>query len=383
MKRIAGLWVASMMLAASVLVGGQAEAATAKIIPAQGKALENQYIVVLKDGANPRSVAAVAGVQPRHIYESALNGFAAALNQGQLAALQHNPNVDYIEQDSEVSIQTTQTVGTGQWGLDRIDQRALPLSGTYTYNTTASNVTAYVIDTGITMHTNFGGRAAVAYDAIGGNGIDCNGHGTFMAGIIGSATWGVAKGVKLRGVRVLNCSGSGAYADVIEGIDWVRANAIKPAVANITLGGGANTSVDTAVNNLANSGVFVAVVAGSSNANACNYSPARAANAYTVSASDRTDTKASFTNYGSCVDSYSPGVSITSTWYTSTTATNTISGTSVATSHVTGVAALYLSTNPAASTATVTNWLNTNATAGVIKSNPTGTPNRLVYKSTL
>ncbi|HEX6291563.1 MAG TPA: S8 family peptidase [Herpetosiphonaceae bacterium] len=383
MKRIAGLLVASMMLAASMAVGGQAEAATAKIIPAKERGIENQYIVVLKEGANPRSVAAVAGVQPKHVYESALNGFAAALNQGQLAALQHNPSVDYIEQDGEVSINTTQTVGAGQWGLDRIDQRYLPLSGTYTYNTTASTVSAYVIDTGITLHSDFGNRATVAYDAIGGNGIDCNGHGTFMAGVIGSATWGVAKGVKLRGVRVLNCSGSGSWSSVIAGIDWVRANAVKPAVANITAGGSANASVDFAVNNLANSGVFVGVIAGSNNSDACNFSPARAANAYAVAASDRTDTRHSASNFGSCVDIYSPGINITSTWYTSPTATMTLSGTSAAASHVTGVAALYVSTNPAASAATVTNWLNTNATVAVIQNNPPGTPNRLVYKSTL
>jgi subtilisin family serine protease len=382
MKRFVGLFMSGLMLSASVLVGSQAEAAPAKLIPAREQGIANQYIVVLKDGANARSVAAGAGVQPKHVYDAVLNGFAAELNAGQLNALQHNPNVDYIEQDSDVSINTTQTVGPGQWGLDRIDQRYLPLNGQYNFNTTASNVTAYVIDTGIQVsHPEFGGRAAVAYDAIGGNGIDCNGHGTYLAGIIGSANYGIAKQARLRSVRVLNCQGSGTYADVIEGIDWVRAYATKPAVANIALGGSANASVDTAVNNLANSGVFVAVSAGSSNADACNYSPARAANAYTVSASDKTDTRASFTNYGPCVDSYAPGVSITSTWINSTT--NTISGTAVASAHAAGVAVLYLAYNPTASTATVTSWLNTNATTGVIISNPPGTVNRLVYKSTL
>jgi hypothetical protein len=373
--------MSGLLLTASVLVSGAAAAPT-KVIPAtNGKALKDQYIVVVKEGADARSIAAVAGVSPRYVYDAALNGFAATLSAGQLNALQHNSNVDYIEQDAEVSIMTTQSVGTGLWGLDRIDQRYLPLSGTYTYNGTASTVTAYVIDTGIqTSHSNFGGRAAVAYDALGGNGQDCNGHGTHLAGTIGSATYGVAKSVKLRSVRVLDCNGSGSWSAVIAGIDWVRVNAVKPAVANLAIGGSANTSVDTAVNNLASSGVFASVAAGGSNSNACNYSPARASGAYTVASSDSGDNKASFTNYGSCVKIYAPGVNVLSTWLNG--GTNTISG-STATAHVSGVAALYLATNPGASATTVGSWITNNATTNVIKNNPTGTPNRLLYKSTL
>jgi subtilisin family serine protease len=383
MKRVAGLLVSGLVLSASLLSGGAAAAAPAKLIPAADQAIANQYIVVLKDGANARSIAAVAGVSPKYVYEAALNGFAATLNAGQLNALQHNPNVAYIEQDAEVSINATQAVGTGLWGLDRIDQRALPLNGTYNYNSTASNVTAYVLDTGIyTAHTDFGGRAANVYDAFGGTGADCNGHGTHMAGKIGGATYGVAKGVRLRGVRVLDCNGSGSWSGIIAGMDWVRLNAVKPAVANLSIGGSANTSVDTAVNNLASSGVFVAVAAGGSNANACNYSPARASGAYTVASSDSADNKASFSNYGSCVKIYAPGVNVLSAWHTSTTATNTLSG-STATAHVAGVGALYLSTNTGASAATVGSWITNNATTNVIKNNPTGTPNRLLYKSTL
>ncbi|HEY0603067.1 MAG TPA: S8 family peptidase [Herpetosiphonaceae bacterium] len=378
--------MSGVVLTASMALNNPAAAAPAKLVPAQGKAIPNQYIVVLKDGPsiNAGSVAQSIGVSPKHTYESVLNGFAATLNAGQLKALQKHPNVAYIEQDSEVSIQTTQPVSGGQWGLDRIDQRNLPLNGAYNYNATAANVTAYIIDTGIyPSHTNFGGRAAVAYDALGGNGIDCNGHGTFLAGVIGSTTYGVAKNVRLRGVRVLNCQGSGAFADVIEGLDWVRLNAVKPAVVNLAVGGGLNTSYNTAINNLYNSGVFIAAVAGSSNANACNYSPASAAGAYAVAASTTTDAKASFTNYGSCVDIYAPGMNITSTWIGSTTATNTISGTASATAHVTGVAALVLSVNPGYTQSQVTSWLNTNATPNVISGNPAGTPNRLLYKSTL
>ena len=383
MKRLVGLFASGLMLAVSVSVGGSAEAAPAKLLPAtNGKALANQYIVVLKDGADARSIAAVAGVSPKYVYESALNGFAATLNTGQLTALQHHSGVDYIEQDAEVSINTTQAVSGGQWGLDRIDQRFLPLNGAYNYTATASTVRVYLIDTGISPnHPEFGGRATVAYDAIGGNGIDCNGQATYMSGVIGGTTYGVAKQVRLRGVRVLDCMGSGSYAGVIAGVDWVTANAVKPAVANLTLGGGVNLALDAAVNNLANSGVFVAASAGSGNADACNFSPGRAANAYTVTASDKTDTRASFANYGSCVDMYAPGVSITTSALNNSY--STISGSSIATAHVAGVAALYLSANPTASTATVTSWLNSNATVSVIQNNPPNTQNRLLYKSTL
>jgi len=382
MKRFAGLFVSGLVLSASVLLSGPAAASEAKFIPAKEKGVANQYIVVLKEGANPRSIAAVAGVSPKYVYDAVLNGFAAELNAGQLNALQHNPNVDYIEQDAEVSATVTQSGAT--WGIDRIDQRNLPLSGTYTYNTTASNVTAYIIDTGIsTSHSDFGGRAINVYDSFGGTGNDCNGHGTHVAGTVGGSTYGVAKAVRLRGVRVLDCNGSGTWSGVIAGMDWVRLNATKPAVANMSLGGGANSSVDTAATNLANSGVVVAVAAGNSNANACNYSPARASGVLTVAASDRYDAKASFSNYGSCVELYAPGVSITSAWHTTTSATNTISGTSMASPHVAGVAALYLAYNPGSSTSTVNSWIINNATTGVISGNIIGTPNRLLNKRDL
>ena len=349
----------------------------APVVAARGNAIDGSYIVVLNEGADPRSVAAVAGVSPSHVYTAALNGFSAELNAGQLNALQHNPNVDYIEQDGVASIATTQSSAT--WGLDRIDQRSRPLSGTYTYTATASNVTAYIIDTGIQAnHPQFGTRAVASY-----GGSDCNGHGTHVAGTIGSTTYGVAKNVRLRGVKVLDCAGSGAYSTIIAGVDWVRANAVKPAVANMSLGGGANSALNTAVTNLHNSGVFVAVAAGNENQNACNVSPASAPSAVTVGSTTSSDARSSFSNWGSCVDIFAPGSNITSTWSTSTTATNTISGTSMASPHVAGVAALYLSGSPSASPSTITNWIITNSTANVITGNPTGTPNRLLYKSTL
>jgi subtilisin family serine protease len=343
--------------------------------------IAGEYIVVLKEGANPRSVAAIAGVEPVFVYDAAVNGFSASLNRGQLTALQHNPNVEYIEEDQVMSIEATQSNAT--WGLDRIDQRNRPLNGTYVYNTTATNVTAYIIDTGIRpTHAQFGTRARSVYNSAGGSADDCNGHGTHVAGTVGGTTHGVAKGVQIRGVKVLNCSGSGSNSGIIAGVDWVRANARKPAVANLSLGGGYSSATNTAVNNLANSGVYVAVASGNSNANACNYSPASAANVTSVNASNSSDQRASFSNYGSCTHLYAPGVSITSAWHSSNTATNTISGTSMASPHVAGLGALILASNPGASNSAVRNWIVSNATTSVISGNPSGTPNRLIFKST-
>ncbi|WP_420130001.1 S8 family serine peptidase [Longimicrobium sp.] len=344
---------------------------------AAARGIDGQYIVVLNEGADPRSVAAVAGVSPRHVYTASLVGFSAALNAGQLNALRHNPNVAWVEQDQEM--RATQTAVP--WNLDRIDQRNLPLNGVYNpIGTPGTGVHAYVIDTGIlATHAQFGGLASNVFDATGGNGTDCNGHGTHVAGIIGAASYGVANQVRLRGVRVLNCTGSGTASGVIAGVDWVRLNRVNPAVANMSVGGGFSSALNTAVNNLANSGVFISVGAGGENANACNTSPASATSAMTVAASTSTDAKASYSSYGSCVDIYAPGSSITSTWHTSTTATNTISGTSMAAPHAAGAAARYKSTYGNAATATIDTWIKNRATLNKITGNPTGTPNRLLY----
>jgi subtilisin family serine protease len=384
--------VRSALLSATAVAFAACADGTAPVAPEQattaapvlskgqpGKAIPDQYIVVLKEGENPRSVAAVAGVSPHFVYTAALDGFSATLNQGQLNALQHNPAVAYIEQDQEVSVSTTQSNPT--WGLDRIDQRNRPLDAAYNYTPTGSGVRAYIIDTGInTSHTDFGGRATSGYDAVdGGAATDCNGHGTHVAGTVGSNTYGVAKGVSLVAVRVLDCAGSGTNSGVIAGMDWVTANHVKPAVANMSLGGGASTAIDDAVNRMHNAGVTVVVAAGNENQNACNVSPSRAANAITVGATTSTDARASYSNWGSCVDVFAPGSGIKSTWYSSNTATNTIDGTSMASPHVAGIAALYLQGTPAATPAAVANAIVTTSTSGLVTGAGTGSPNLLVY----
>jgi subtilisin family serine protease len=348
-----------------------------------GDAIPGRYIVVAQDGRDPAAVARWQKAHDRQVLPL-VNGFAATLDASQVRALRGSARVAYVEPDRVVTVAATQNMDANgdPWGLDRIDQRALPLSRTYTYTRNGAGVTAYVIDTGLQAgHPDFGGRAANVYDAFGGSGNDCHGHGTHVGGTIGGNTWGVAKGVALRGMRVLGCTGSGSTSGIISALNWLRTNAVRPAVANMSLGGGRSSSLNTAANNLANSGVFLAVAAGNESQNACNVSPASAASAYTTAASDRTDLRASFSNYGSCVDGYAPGVSIKSAWLSS--GTRTISGTSMATPHVAGVGALYKSTFGDASSATVGSWINTNATAGVIRSNPSGTPNRLLFKAGL
>jgi subtilisin family serine protease len=357
--------------------------ADAPLFSAQaGQAVPGSYIVVLNDEESPRAVLSVAGIHPRYEYSAeTLNGFAAELNAGQLAALRANPAVAYIEADQVMELIATQT--SAPWGLDRTDQRDRPLDGRYNYNRTGSGVYVYVIDSGIrTAHTDFGGRARNVWDGTGGDGQDCNGHGTHVAGTIGGSTWGMAKETRLRGVRVFGCTGGTTNSMIIAAVDWVRQNRINPAVTNMSLGGGYSSALNTAVNNLSSSGVFVAVAAGNSNANACNYSPASASGVYTVAATTSSDARASYSNYGSCVNIYAPGSSIRSAWHTSNTATNTISGTSMASPHVAGLAAMIKQTNTTASHAAIAKWMTDNATTNRISSNPTGTPNRLLFKST-
>jgi subtilisin family serine protease len=384
---------------AALTVGAVAVGSPAAAAPAEGsirdagtaEVVADSYVVVLKsDGASvnsrTQSLAGKYGASVKHTYTSALRGFSATMSEARAKRLAADPAVDYVQRDGVYSISATQSP-TPSWGLDRIDQRALPLNNSYTYPTTASNVHAYVIDTGIRVtHTDFGGRAVSGRDTVDNdtNADDCHGHGTHVAGTIGGTSFGVAKGVQLVAVRVLNCQGSGSTAGIVAGIDWVTANAIKPAVANMSLGGGADTTLDSAVANSIASGVTYGIAAGNGDIfgnpqNACNTSPARTPTAITVGATQSNDAKASFSNYGTCLDIFAPGVSITSAWRTSDTATNTISGTSMATPHVVGAAALVLAASPGLTPQQVRDTLVNNATSGVVTNPGTGSPNKLLF----
>jgi subtilisin family serine protease len=352
-----------------------------------GPSVAGRFIVTLRERTNPAAVAREHGLRPDYVYTHALTGFAGAISDAARQGLLRDNRVVRVEPDGIATIVTTQDNAT--WGLDRVDQRQRPLSTTYSYTNTGTGVRAYIIDTGILFgHSEFGGRAVSGYDAVdGGTADDCNGHGTHVAGTVGGGTYGVAKEVALVGVRVLNCSGSGTWSGVIAGIDWVTGDHATgaPAVSNMSLGGGANSSVDDAVRRMIADGVASALAAGNGNQggraqDACKYSPARVTEGMTIGATDKTDTKASWSNYGTCVDWFAPGVGITSAWYTSTSATNTISGTSMATPHTAGVAALYLQSNPAASAQDVRDALFTNTTKGIVTRSNT-VNNHLLFTS--
>ena len=356
------------------------------------RVIPGEYIVVFKNDVTDvpglaNQLARTNGAAIRFTYRHALKGFAAAMAAPAADALSRNPNVAFVEEDQAVEaigLENMDSAGD-PWGLDRIDATA-GLDKMYHYSLTGSGVHAYIIDTGIlTTHTEFGTRASGGMTAINdGNGMnDCNGHGTHVSGTVGGKTYGVAKDVLLVAVRVLGCNGSGSWSGVIAGIDWVTVNAEHPAVANMSLGGGASSAVDLAVSNSIASGVSYAVAAGNGNKagvaqDACNYSPSRVPAAMTIGATSKTDAKTSWSNYGSCVDWFAPGLNIKSAWNTSNTATNTISGTSMATPHTTGVAALYLESNPTASAAEVRDALFAATTKGIVTSSNT-TNNNLLY----
>lgn len=325
------------------------------------------------------------GLAVGRTFEHAVRGAVVTANPAQAAALARSGKVLSVEPDAPVKVSGAEQ--PAPWGLDRADQRTLPLSGTYSWSGAGAGVTAYVVDTGIlASHTDFGGRVAAGWTAVAdGNGTnDCNGHGTHVAGTLAGSTYGVAKSATLVPVRVLDCSGSGYNSDVVAGLDWIAANhaAGTPAVANLSLGGTASSTVDNAIQAVLADGVTTVVAAGNSAVDACTGSPARVPGAVTVAASDSTDKQASFSNFGSCVDLYAPGVGITSDYYTSTTATASMSGTSMAAPHTAGAAAVMLSQNPALTPADVAAALVSNATPGVIAGATAGTPNRLLFTGT-
>ncbi|GAB2941089.1 hypothetical protein GCM10027280_31940 [Micromonospora polyrhachis] len=386
------------------LVPGQPAAAgatsgeTGEIRRAAGvSAVPDSYIVVLRPAATGAAAgasvtaAAVSATADRlaagyggsvaRVYHAALTGFEVRMSERAAKRLAADPAVAYVEQNHVVSLSGVQ-LNPPSWGLDRIDQRYLPLDQKYAYPNKAPNIRAYVIDTGIrATHVDFGGSVTNGYDAVDGSlpAADCNGHGTHLAGTIGGELHGVAKDVRLVAVRVLDCNGSGTYANVIAGVDWTTHNAIRPAVANMGIGGGPSAALDAAITASINSGIIYAVPAGSSNANACNYSPGRVPAALTVAGTTPTDARMSSANFGSCVDIFAPGQGITSTWHTSNTATNTISGSSMASAHVAGCAALIWSDHPSWTAGQVIAHLLGNATTGIVTSPGTGSPNRLLY----
>lgn len=387
MKRLlAGALVAMSLAACSDATGPEPSPASpvAKPLSAEPDVRADHYIVVYRDNVSRTPVAAnrmIASGRLRieRTYSAAINGFAAKLDSNQVAALRADPDVALVQPDIIVHVQGTES--NPDWGLDRLDQRSLPLSKSYTYATSGSGVNAYIIDTGIRYsHTDLGGRAHFAFDAFGGNGADCMGHGTHVSGTVGGIKYGVAKAVTLWSVRVLECDGSAPLSDIIAGIDWVTAHHRSPAVANMSLGATKAPALDSAVAKSIRSGVTYVVAAGNYTENACNIYPANLPSAIDVAASDNTDHRWAYSDYGSCVSVFAPGVNITSDDYLSDVATVTWSGTSMASPHVAGIAALYLGAHPSATPAQVKQAILANATSGHII-NVNGSPNLLAYSA--
>jgi subtilisin family serine protease len=346
--------------------------------PAKAQALEGRYIVTVAPNARPNEVARGHGIAPDFVYQHVLNGFAARIPPQAHHALLRNPYVERIDPDHVVTAAATIQEGA-TWGLDRIDQRGSTLDGLYTYEYKGSGVTVYIADTGIRYsHQEFEGRAVPGFDVFGSDGSDCHGHGTHVAGTVGSRTYGVAKDVRLVSVRVLNCNGSGSASGVIAGIDWAAGDAARPAVLNMSLGGVGNASVDEAVRQAAAAGITVVAAAGNHNDSACWYSPARSPDAITTAAMDPDGSRSAFSNYGDCVDLFAPGRFIQSTANVSDAAVADMAGTSVAAPHVAGAAALVLEEYPDASPDIVTSVILSRVTRRAV-TNANTRNNDLLY----
>jgi subtilisin family serine protease len=382
-------WVGTIVAAVVATIGLTAPAAAAEgqILSVQN-AVKDSYLVELRDsGLRSQSVTSAVGTLAgrygatvTHTYQHAVHGFAATVSEADARRLAADPAVLRVQQNGIVSASGTQPAPPS-YGLDRIDQRNRPLSGSYTYPNTANNVRAYVIDTGIRVsHQEFGGRAVFGVNTIDSVNTDCNGHGTHVAGTVGGASTGVAKGVALIAVKVLGCDGRGTDASTVAGIDWVTANhASGPAVANMSLGGAGSPMVDNAVRNSIADGIVYAVASGNDNRTACGDSPARVAEAITVNSTDSNDVRAASSNFGACTDIFAPGAGITSAWPASDTTYATLSGTSMATPHVTGAAALVLGLYPFYAPQQVADILYADATVNVVGNPGAGSPNRLLF----
>lgn len=391
MKKFWILLAAVSLGAAFVSYSPQNAAAKPSKIKKVANAIPGRYIVVLDPntvGATEESSRSTAegmsrayGGKVDKVYSSALKGFSTEMSREQAESMSSDSRVLFIEPDAEISVNAVQSNPT--WGLDRVDQRSVPLDTEYSYEKTGTGVNVYVVDTGIKItHSEFGGRATADFDSVGDgqNGIDCHGHGTHVSGTIGGTTYGVAKNVSLHSVRVLGCNGTGTSSTTVAGLDWITANRVSPAIVNMSMGTGVPSPlVDYVVENSIASGITYVIAAGNSSSDACNVSPARVPSAITVGATDSTDAMAYFSNFGSCVDIFAPGVDIKSAYSWSNVATNTLSGTSMATPHVTGAVALYLEANPQATPTDVAGVIRGDATNGAVTGANGGSPNLLLY----